>query len=63
MDTALLSPAWPEKVRSAGQLSDKYEFFNDFLTNEFKDDCQFGFLKMELDSLTIPPMQDSSAAG
>ena len=27
--------------------------------NEFKDDCQFGYLMLELDSLTIPPMQDT----
>ena len=44
-------------------MPNKYEFFNDCLANEFKDDCQFGSLALELDSLSIPPMQDSMAEG
>ena len=39
MDKSLLSSAWPDKMRSAKQLKDKFEFFNDQLANEFKDDC------------------------
>lgn len=39
MDKGLLSPSWPEKLRTASQLPDKFEFFNDCLANEFKDDC------------------------
>ena len=45
MDKSLLSSTWPDKMRSAQQLKDKFEFFNDQLANEFKDDCQFGYLK------------------
>ena len=45
MDKSLLSSTWPDKMHSAQQLKDKFEFFNDQLANEFKDDCQFGYLK------------------
>lgn len=45
MDKSLLSSTWPDKMRSAQQLKDKFEFLNDQLANEFKDDCQFGYLK------------------
>ena len=41
------------------QLEDKFEFFNDQLTNDFKDQCQFGYLDIELGSLDIPPMGDN----
>ena len=35
-------------------IENKYEFFNENLANEFKDDCQFGRLSVELVALQIP---------
>ena len=63
IDEKLLSPNWSDKLVGPKQLDNKYEFFNDNLANEFKDDCQFGSLTLELDSLSIPAMQDSRADG
>ena len=59
----LLAIGWSDNLMIGSHLENKFEFFNDPLANEFKDDCQFGFLGMELDSLTIPAMQDNSVAG
>ena len=35
-------------------IIDKYEHFNDFLSNEFTESCQFGTLKIELNKVKIP---------
>ena len=59
----MLAVGWSDNLMIGSHLENKFEFFNDHLANEFKDDCQFGFLSMELDSLTIPAMQDNSVAG
>lgn len=56
MDSGLLDPTWGNKLQAASHLENKYEYFNDNLANDFKDDCQFGYLQMELDSLQIPAM-------
>jgi len=44
INTQLLHPDWVKNLKEASQLEDKFEFFNDFLTNEFKDQVQFGYL-------------------
>ena len=58
-DKILVDSVWPATLNVASQLSDKYEFFNDHLRNEFKDSCQFGYLKVDLDSLDIPLMSQN----
>lgn len=52
----LLQPDWANRLLEASNLENKFEFFNDNLANEFKDDCQFGQLTVELVSLKIPLM-------
>lgn len=44
----LLLSTWPDQLREATCLPDKFEFFNDQLSNEFTDECQFGQLNLEL---------------
>ena len=51
IDINLVNPAWVDSLLEASKLQNKFEFINDHLQNEFKDDCQFGFLSMELASL------------
>lgn len=63
IDEKLLDISWADNLKAGSHLDNKFEFFNDHLTNEFKDDCQFGYLAMELESLNIPEMQDNSVAG
>ena len=38
IESKLLSPDWPRQLKT-GAISNKFEFFNDNLANEFKDDC------------------------
>ena len=54
-----MDPAWTGFLKEASQLEDKYEYINDHLQNEFKDDCQFGYLTFELTTLTIPLMSNN----
>jgi hypothetical protein len=56
IDKGLLQPDWAKNLRVSSMLENKYEFFNDNLANEFKDDCQFGKLYVSLRSLYIPMM-------
>jgi len=56
IEISLVNRTWPTNLNVADALPDKYEFFNDHLTNEFKDTCQFGYLTVELDGLKIPMM-------
>lgn len=56
IDEALLRPKWSTNLKEASQLDDKFEFFNEQLKNDFKDDCQFGYLSIELARLNIPLM-------
>ena len=56
IDKSLLDAAWTNKLLAAQHLDNKFEYFNDNLANEFKDDCQFGFLTLELGQLFIPQM-------
>ena len=56
LDNSLVNPAWTDHLLEASKLQNKYEYINDHLQNEFKDDCQFGFLAVELSSLSIPMM-------
>ena len=56
----LLVATWADKLLSESALLDKYEFFNDQLANEFKDDCQFGYLSFALNTLTIPAMAEGA---
>ena len=46
-------------LQEASKLENKFEYINDHLKNEFKDDCQFGYLTMELQTLAIPLMQNN----
>jgi hypothetical protein len=60
IDHKLIDTMWTANLMDASSPQfDKYEFFNDNLTNEFKDTCQFGHLSLELDSLLIPLMSQN----
>ena len=52
----LLCSDWANNLLEASCLKNKFEFFNENLANEFKDDCKFGQLCVELTSLQIPYM-------
>ena len=39
IDSALVNPAWEKDLLVASKLENKYEYINDHLKNEFKDDC------------------------
>ena len=56
IEKELLTDQWPDNLKAAAHLENKFEYFNDHLANEFKDDCQFGSLSMELETLSIPAM-------
>ena len=59
IDEKLVNPAWKGYLKEASKLDNKYEYFNDHLQNEFKDDCQFGYLSLELETLSIPLMSNN----
>lgn len=66
LDSNLLNQTWPNALRGPKKMLDsKYEFFNEQLANEFKDDCQFGFLSLELTNVAIPKLtlNNKSAIG
>lgn len=54
LDAKLLHENWPSKLLEASKMENKYEFFNDNLSNTFKDFCQFGYVQLELIDLKIP---------
>lgn len=39
IDKNLLDATWSAKLQAASRLENKFEYFNDNLANEFKDDC------------------------
>ena len=39
---------------STVDIIDKYEHFNDFLSNEFTVTCQYGVLQLDLNAVNIP---------
>jgi hypothetical protein len=53
ISSALIYNDWPLKLNNPGN---KFEFFNENLMNAFRDDCQFGYLTVELSSMHIPLM-------
>lgn len=58
----LLRPNWQAKLKSAEQAKDKFEFFNDNLKNLFKDEVQFGVLKLDLAKVVIPLLAQTTKA-
>lgn len=53
MSIELLDEEWLLELKMPQQI-DKYNYFNDFLVNEFKNACHFGYLEVELIELHIP---------
>lgn len=58
-DPKLFFPEWTMALYNASrdnsEIIDRFEHFNDLLSNEFADDCQFGTLQVELRGVSIPP--------
>lgn len=59
---SLFNEEWKKNVKSANQLENKFEFFNDNLANAFKDDCQFGSLRLDLTTVSLPMLAQTTEA-